>query len=281
MKILDKIESIGKFLPKPIKYKVRLLYIKVKEKVKIDKELRQDIVEFYNKNNDFKANHEGLNKIDRILKQFSIPSGIGTRKGGKAYNFVLQNRLSNCLELGFGCGVSSIYIGAALRKLGGHLYTVDLKTALDRKPNINLLIKLTGLEGYITPIAVNTSYTWYLMELIQKYTKNHKCTPIFDFCFIDGAHSWFVDGFAFFLVDKLLKPGGWILFDDLCWTYSTSPSLKDTDLILRMPTEEKITPQISLVCKLLVKQHPDYQNFKVLPKEDWFLAQKKNIREKS
>ena len=29
---------------------------------------------------------------------------------------------------------------------------------------------------------------------------------------IDGPKHWITDGFAFFLVDKLLKEGGWIVF---------------------------------------------------------------------
>jgi hypothetical protein len=43
--------------------------------------------------------------------------------------------------------------------------------------------------------------------------------PIYDFCYIDGGHSWDVSGFGFFLVEKLVRPGGWLLFDDLDWTY--------------------------------------------------------------
>ncbi|MGL5809687.1 MAG: hypothetical protein ACRCYQ_07075, partial [Nocardioides sp.] len=75
---------------------------------------------------------------------------------------------------------------------------------------------------------------------------------VFDFAFIDGAHSWFVDGLAFFLVDKLLKPGAWVLFDDLDWTYATSPTLSQTELVRSMPEDERNTPQIGKVFELLV-----------------------------
>ena len=58
----------------------------------------------------------------------------------------------------------------------------------------------------------------FLMRAIEA---GHK----YDFCFIDGAHTWDTDGFAFCLVDRMLRPGGWIIFDDLNWTHAHSPTL--------------------------------------------------------
>ena len=36
-----------------------------------------------------------------------------------------------------------------------------------------------------------------------------------------AASVWFI-GFAFFLVDRLLAPGGWMVFDDMDWTFASS-----------------------------------------------------------
>ena len=49
--------------------------------------------------------------------------------------------------------------------------------------------------------------------------------PEFDFVFLDAGHTWDVTGFAFFLVDRLLRPGGWLLFDDLNWSVTKSRSV--------------------------------------------------------
>ena len=38
--------------------------------------------------------------------------------------------------------------------------------------------------------------------------------PIFDYVFIDGAHTWMLDALAFLLVDRLLRVGGYVDFDD-------------------------------------------------------------------
>ena len=63
--------------------------------------------------------------------------------------------------------------------------------------------------------------------------------PIFDFCYIDGTHDWYNDGFAFLLVDKLLKPGGMIIFDDYNWSFGSSPSMQESPKVLAMSDEER------------------------------------------
>ena len=97
--------------------------------------------------------------------------------------------------------------------------------------------------------------------------------PRFDFCYIDGAHDWYTDGFAFYLVNQLLVPGGLIVFDDINWTYSSSPSLKNTERVKRMPIEEKTTQQVRKVFELLVKPNSEYYKFE--EKGDWAYAWKR------
>jgi predicted O-methyltransferase YrrM len=195
--------------------------------------------------------------------------------GKLLYDFVLNNPVEEILELGFLHGVSTCYMAAALQEKGkGKILTIDCKEINDLKPSIHELLEKTCLGKYVEPVYANTSYTWELMIIIEGRTYENKCQPLYDFCFIDGAHSWAVDGFAFFLVEKLLKPGGWLLFDDLDWSYSMSQGLKDTDLVKNMPDDEKNTPQIERVFSLLVAQHPEFTNFKVQKRFGW--AQKKD-----
>ena len=97
--------------------------------------------------------------------------------------------------------------------------------------------------------------------MIEDCTQGAVCKPIYDFCFIDGAQNWSIDGLAFFLVDKLLKPGGWLLFDDLKWTYAEKEKRKDISdgvTIRALGEDEKLQPHVELVFELLVKQHPHY-----------------------
>lgn len=59
-------------------------------------------------------------------------------------------------------------------------------------------------------------------------------------------------------MDKLLTPGGWLLFDDLDWTYASSPTLAWAPSNLGLPDDEYRTAQVGEVFDLLVRQHPNY-----------------------
>lgn len=188
-------------------------------------------------------------------------------------SFIEKYQVRNILELGFGHGVSTCYMAAALSRMGeGSIITIDKVEARQRKPNIETLLNKVGESDRVTVYYEPTSYTWRLMKFLEQEPR-----PTFDLCYLDGAHNWFVDGFAFYLVHLLLKPGGWIIFDDLDWTYSQSPGLKDSNFVKNMPKEERETPQVRKVYKLLVKNHPDYYNFKV--EGDWAYAQKRDTPE--
>ncbi|WP_295722408.1 class I SAM-dependent methyltransferase [uncultured Methanobrevibacter sp.] len=185
-------------------------------------------------------------------------------------NLVKTFNLTNLLELGFYHGVSSCYMASTLKEIGkGHLTTIDLHCAKDQySPNIEQLLEKCDLREYVT-IYYENSYNWRLMKFIQENPD-----PIFDFCFIDGAHDWYTDALAFSLVDKLLKPGGWIIFDDINWTFAECNEMKHFDYVKNMPFEEKTIPHIKLIFELLVQRNPNYCNFAVF-NNGWGIAQKK------
>jgi predicted O-methyltransferase YrrM len=174
---------------------------------------------------------------------------------------------TSVLELGFFHGVSTCYIANALSARNGHLTCIDLERAFVMEPNVEQLLEKTGLRDRVTVHYEPTSYVWRLMKLIEENKE-----PIFDFCYIDGSHSWFVDGFAFFLVDRLLKPGGWVVLDDIDWTYEASKAMRNTPRVKRMPEEERTTPQIRKIFELLVCRQPGYGNFELA--DGWGWAQK-------
>ncbi len=183
--------------------------------------------------------------------------------------FIKSKNLSNLLELGFAHGVSSCYFATILKETGGgHLTTIDLVSANHRKPNIEELLSKLNLEDYVSVYYEYESYNWRLMNFIEENDE-----PIFDFCYIDGAHDWNVDGFAFLLVDKLLKPGGWVIFDDMDWSFGSSPSMQNIPRVLNMPDDVKNTPHVAKVFELLVKSNPNYGNFEVTD-FGWGIAQK-------
>lgn len=212
-----------------------------------------------------------FNKIADILD--NIPH-MTKDQGRTVYDLIVNSSIENIIELGFANGTSSCYFAAALdEKKKGKVVTIDNQTAKDRTPNIDELLKKTHLHEYVEPVYANSSYNWELMKLIDKQTKNGYCEPLFDFCYLDGAHSLEVDGCAFMLVDKLLKPGAYLLFDDLLWNYAESPSLKKSDFVKNLPEEERVTPQIKKLFDLVVTQNPTYADFSV--KGNWAMARKR------
>ena len=57
------------------------------------------------------------------------------------------------------------------------------------------------------------TYAWTLMQMVSR----REC---FDVVYLDGHHTFYVDLPAALLLDLLLRPGGYYLVDDVCWTLS-------------------------------------------------------------
>lgn len=185
---------------------------------------------------------------------------MGLDQAARIARHIREFKVRDVLELGFCHGVSTCYMAAALHAVseGGHIVTIDLEVQRELNPSIETLLERLDLGHLVDVYYEPTSYTWRLMRMLEETDE-----PRFDLCYLDGAHSWFVDGLAFFLVDRLLRPGGWLILDDLNWTYAKSPSVSDAEWVLRMPEEERNTAQIGRVYELLVKRHPGYGDFRV------------------
>lgn len=201
-----------------------------------------------------------LQEVKQVVQDLPYMS---LKKAQVMQDFIHQYNISSILELGFYHGVSTCYMAAALEEADqGSVVSIDLHSAEKREPNIEELLKKCGyldkVEFYYEP----ASYNWRLMKLIEAGEKT------FDLCYLDGGHDWYNTGYAFFLVDRLLQPGGWIIFDDLDWTMEHL----DNKWALRKPLEERVTPQVRKVWELLVKTHPSYGNF--YEQGGWGYAQK-------
>jgi predicted O-methyltransferase YrrM len=201
-------------------------------------------------------------------------------QGERLYNFILKHKLKYVLELGIFHGVSTCYIAAALHELGdGRLVAVDNQMAKRLDPDAERLLNRIGLRHVVDLHYEERSYTWFLQRQLKKQKE-----PEFDFCYLDGAHTWDTDGLAFFLVAMCLQPGGWILFDDLSWSIASSPRLKDPaylrdvvkdpDFVTRTPREEQDAKQVRLIWDLLVTRHPNFDEFIEESSCGWGFARK-------
>lgn len=211
-------------------------------------------------------------EIGAILKD--IP-WMTPQRGAALYNHVLTAKPEKCLDLGTGHGLSSCYMAAALQELGrGQVVTVDLLRSVERPPIVEEFLARSGLGDYVTVVREHTSYTWFLKKEVERLSDGLACRPDYDFCFVDGPKNWTIDGFAFFLVDKILKKGGWILFDGYSWSYSGSGKEVNDGISSRNFGPDEIKePHVGLIFDLLVMQHPNFGEFRI--EDDWWAWAKK------
>lgn len=212
----------------------------------------------------------------------SVPF-LSRKHGQELYERIVRDRPVEILELGIAHGTATCTMAAALEEIGaGRITAVDLAGARF-EPSAEAQLERCGLSRYAEVVRMQTGYTWFLHDAIRKQTSGGECRPLYDLCIIDGPKNWTIDGCAFFLVDKLLKPGGWIIFDDYGWTYAGADATREaTDGITHreLSDEERRTPQIREVFELLVVPHGSYSNFVVEDHRDWAMAQKTGGGEK-
>jgi predicted O-methyltransferase YrrM len=203
---------------------------------------------------------------------------ISIRDARWIYNYIIENNAKHILELGIAHGTATCYMAAALDEIGdGKITAVDLLETKDSfSPSAEEQLNRLGFSYFVDIHRMKTGYTWYLHDKIKEETVDGMCGQVYDLCIIDGPKNWTIDGAAFFMVDKLLKQNGLIIFDDYEWTYQAADTRRDqTDGITHrnLSEVERSTPHIRDVFEFLVKQHPSYSNFLVFD-NNWAMAKK-------
>lgn len=194
---------------------------------------------------------------------------MSPQQGRVVYEHVRDTRPRHVLELGTAHGVGAAYMAAALGP-DARLTTVDhAGAAFDPAPED--VLARAGLRERVEIVREYSSYTWWLKEELARDPE-----PRFDFVYLDGAKSWTIDGLAVLLVERLLRPGGWLLMDDLHWTYGDDPEREVTDgvTIRTLSERERREPHLRAVFDLLVAPHPSFTELRI--SDDWWGWARKN-----
>lgn len=196
---------------------------------------------------------------------------ISRREGELLYDHLRHTKATSALELGTAHGASAAYTAAALRAndASGHLTTVDRYHFANPSPEETLA--RAALSETVELVRIpHSSYVWWLKDLVvARADAGGNVAPIFDFCYLDGAHNLAIDGTAVVLVEKLLKPGGWLLLDDLDWTYADGNAPVPPDL----SAAERAEPHVRAVFEAIVRQHPSFTEFRIQD-DHWGWAKK-------
>src|SRR3954452_16926093 len=205
---------------------------------------------------------------------------MSPEQGRVIHDHVASTRARDVLELGTAHGVGAAYLASA----GAHVTTVDFAgAAYDPSPETTLA--RAGVADVVTIVREYSSYTWWLKEQVAaRSDASGNVEPAYDFVYLDGAKNWTIDGLAVVLAEKtarldglpvalaekLLRPGGWLLRDDLDWTYAQDPGREATDGIVHrgLSEPERTQPHLRALFELIVAQHPSFTELKV--QDEWW-----------
>ena len=191
---------------------------------------------------------------------------MSPEQGRVIYDHVTSTNARDVLELGTAHGVGAAYLASG----GAHVTTVDFAGA-SYDPSPEATLTKAGVADRVRVVREYSSYTWWLKEQVAERSDAHgNVEPAYDFIYLDGAKNWTIDGLAVILAEKLLRPGGWLLLDDLDWTYAQDPGREATDGIVHreLSESERTQPHLRAVFDLIVAQHPNFTELKV--QDEWW-----------
>jgi predicted O-methyltransferase YrrM len=211
-------------------------------------------------------------RFDEVAARIEGIPFMSPALGRRVYDHIVATRPEHALELGTAHGVSAAYVAAAMEAGGrGHLTTVDhAGAAFDPSPQE--VFERAGLGHRVTIVHAHSSYNWFLKQEVERASDTAgNCEPRYDFCYLDGSKNFNIDGLAVVLIEKLLRPGGWLLMDDLEWTYEHNPWILPTgdgNPLGPLSESERTQPHLRAVFELIVKQHPSFTRF--VREDEWY-----------
>lgn len=121
-------------------------------------------------------------------------------------------------EIGVGWGATSVEVCRRLHKEDVYM-CFDFEDVVE-----GLLHDLGMVPGICCQVTGKgnshracDSYSWSLSELLFEM-RNRNQDGIFDIAFLDGSHTFLHDASACCLLKELVKPDGYLIFDDVFWS---------------------------------------------------------------
>ena len=192
-------------------------------------------------------------------------------KGWRVYDHIRRTGARDVLDIGTAHGASAAYMAAAVSAGGAGTVTTIDRWAFEQ-PEPREVFERIGVADHVNlEVIGHSSYTWWLKERVaERSDEEGNCSPMFDFCYLDGAHDWNLDGLAAVLIEKLLRPGGWLLLDDLDWSFDSSGY---TPVPEDLSAAERSEPPVRAVFDLIVRQHPAFTELRIQD-DHWGWARK-------
>ena len=185
-------------------------------------------------------------------------------------------------EVGVGYGATSVEIVKRLRQ-EDTFYFYSFQEEVDEL--YDDLKKQEYCKCSLVPMGnSHTLYDSFCWNLGKQAIDLKGKEGIFDLVYLDGAHSFLFSGLACALLKTLIRENGWLIFDDMSWSYGNSPNHnpKVEPGILEQYTQEQVdTFQIQMVVDAFMKNDENWiceRNtkrraiYRKLPRNGSFLA---------
>lgn len=163
---------------------------------------------------------------------------------------IQTNGLRSALEIGTFHGVGTCYMAAAMAD-GGRVTTIDV--AEPEAPHVMELARRCGLDN-INAIVDRLGAPWVMERMLGEDPALQ-----FDFIYIDGNHTLPAIAADFLYADKLLAPGGWLVFDDLDWSYAISEDRTGESHQVDKPQSWREAAQVRLVIERFMLGNTAYE----------------------
>ncbi|MEA2126648.1 MAG: hypothetical protein QOI80_3430 [Solirubrobacteraceae bacterium] len=220
-------------------------------------------------------------ELDRVLRVFGSTPWMTPDQGRAVFAHLTAAGARDVLDIGTCYGTSAAYFAAAVAANGGgRVVTVD-SAQFDEMSEASQWVEqgLTeaGVRDHVDVVRIpHSSYAWWLKEQVEQRSDEHgNCTPCFDFVYLDGAKSLTIDGVSVVFIERLLRPGGWLLLDDTKWTFDSNPKVIQTDGVAYGMSEAELRePHIAAVLELIIKPSGAFSVIRREEDGEWAWAQK-------
>ena len=125
---------------------------------------------------------------------------MGLRTARFLDRLIRQHGVRRVLEIGHFHGVSTCYLAVT----GSHVTTVDVESSRCNVPNVEDALRACGLTATIVRQPSRIA--------LAEWAISNRC---WDLIYIDGSHVLADVWCDMLLADKLLRPGGWLVMDDI------------------------------------------------------------------
>jgi predicted O-methyltransferase YrrM len=164
-----------------------------------------------------------------------LPTGVPRAAGEALRDLAVSERASRTIETGLALGMSALFLCQAVLTVdpdAGHHVAIDPHQRTDWKGAGLTSLAAAGVDGRVEVIEEESELA--LPQLVREGRE-------FDFAFVDGNHRF--EGVLFDLVfmDRLVKPGGVIVADDM-WMPSVRMAVAYVERNLDLALEPNALP---------------------------------------